>query len=266
MIIEASDENDGNDALILLPLDDFQKSTNLPFWREYLNEILKDIQPSINLDEITIVSNQLSIDYFGKLKKLLLDTPEIELDFLMWIDFVMGIWNKNEVEMERNENIRFRKCMEKVIKTMPIAVTYAIFKSDIATETIPQVQLMAENIRLAFNNSIKQLDWIDDETKQLILDKLHSMKSFVGLPDRLTEADKLDDFYAGLRFNETSHLENILSFHQWEIRRKLKTLHSVGNMELPIKPSDYNSLHYLQYNSISSYPFKIAFVIRIDNY
>lgn len=257
---EAYDENDGNGAKILLNLADFENTIDKlrKFWRKYLNEILRDIQPTTNLNEMMILTDQMSIDYFQKLTKLLNDTPEIELNSFLWSYLAIELQKlyDNEVQMESTRTRTKQhsiKCIGKIMESMPMATTYAIFKTYFPIDHKPQVELIIENIRLAFKNSIKHYNWIDSQTKYTILEKINLMKIFVGAPEWIGEADKLDQFYAGLKMNEKSHLENIINCYQWEISRQLKTLHLVGVMEWPVSPAEVGAYYLPDYNVICLY-------------
>lgn len=104
--------------------------------------------------------------------------------------------------------------------------------------------------RLAFKNSIEHLDWIDNKSKELISEKSNAMKAMVGLPDWMLEADKLDDFYAGLSFSKTSHFQNLMNFHLWEMSRKLRTMHLVDDVDWPVESTDVNAFQWREHNQI----------------
>lgn len=160
----------------------------------------------------------------------------------------------------RPKHLRALKCIRKVFELMPMAVTHTMLKANFLDETKPHIELMAENIRRAFNDSIEQSDWIDNETKQSILDKSNAMKIFVGAPKWIDDAEKLDEFYAGLEIDEESHFGNIMNCHQWQINRKLKTLDLVGNVEWPVNPSIVGAYHFQGYNAVCLYLCQILFI------
>lgn len=255
---EAYDQGDENQFIMLLTFDDFQKSTNLHIYTKYLIKIFNDIQSTTNLDEIRILTSLIDYEYLQKVTELIFDTPANVLDFYIRCSIVLELWKlyeKVESEMYVNE------CVSKVVESMPMAATHAILKANFLAETKPQIELMAENIRSAFNNSIKRLDWIDSGTKQSILDKSNAMTIFVGPPEWAFEADKLDEFYAELTFEETSHVENIINFRLWEKSIRLKRSH----LDWHINPTDVNAYYILQYNAICLYLSAINFRYRKIN-
>lgn len=87
-------EDIDDNSMKLTSIDDFQISTNQPEtkynWRDYLNEIFKDIQPSINLHEIRILSYPSDLYYLQKVTELLSGLSRAELLFSYMVLFCDG--------------------------------------------------------------------------------------------------------------------------------------------------------------------------------
>lgn len=72
---------------------------------------------------------------------------------------------------------------------------------------------MVTDIRTEFQDILKSVDWMDDETKRNALDKAKSMATHIAYPDELLSDDKLEEFYDGvsyIRFIGLQKLKNIL--------------------------------------------------------
>lgn len=54
---------------------------------------------------------------------------------------------------------------------------------------------MVADIRTEFEDILKKVDWMDEETKQNALDKAKSMATHIAYPDELLDNKKLEDFY-----------------------------------------------------------------------
>lgn len=54
---------------------------------------------------------------------------------------------------------------------------------------------MLNDIREAFQDSVEQLDWMDEQTKKATLDKSNNMYSFIGFPEWLFEKGKIEEYY-----------------------------------------------------------------------
>lgn len=57
---------------------------------------------------------------------------------------------------------------------------------------------MIENIHWAFEKIVKELNWMDDTTKQRTLYKAQQMKTFIGFPEFINDPFQLDDYYSGV--------------------------------------------------------------------
>lgn len=267
------EEIDDN-SMKLMSIDNFQRSTNqliepetAPIWREYLNEMFKDIKPIINLHDIRILINPSDLYYLQQVTKLFSTKSRAELDFYIWYDFVMALRNlyNNEANMTPKDTIkRSIECSLIVLDSMPMAASYVITESNFLNETKPQVDVMAENIRSEFYKSIKQEIWIDRKTEKLILEKLNATKTFIGIPDWALESVKLDAFYADVNLTETSYLRNLLILQRWQMNKKLKTIHTIDDMEWMGIPSDMNAVHFYEHNAIGLYShFMEPFSIKV---
>lgn len=258
---EAFDQGDENEFIMLLNFDDFQKSTNLHIYIYTKNfiKIFNDIQSTANLHETRILTSRVGYEYLQKVTKLIFDTPANVLDFYIRCSIVLELWKLYE-KVESDVYV-LKECVSMVVESMPMAAAHATLKANLFAETKSQIELMAENIRCAFNNSIKQLDWVDSKTKQSIVDKSNEMKIFVGPPGWVFEADELDEFYAELTFEETSHVENIINFRLWEKSIRLKRSY----MDWFINPNNVNAYYISQVNAICLYLSEIVFRYRKIN-
>lgn len=54
---------------------------------------------------------------------------------------------------------------------------------------------MVADIRTEFQDILKQVDWMDDDTKKNALDKAKSMSTHIAYPDELMDDKKLEEFY-----------------------------------------------------------------------
>lgn len=97
-------------------------------------------------------------------------------------------------------------------------------------------------------------DWMDPETKKNALDKARAIEEFVAYPDELLDADKVDSYYAPLRFdNDSDYFGSVLRLAKFVCDKNFEKLH------IPVNKSDWvshgrvtvvNALYNLVENSI----------------
>jgi endothelin-converting enzyme/putative endopeptidase len=80
-----------------------------------------------------------------------------------------------------------------------------------------RMQEMVKNIRLAMQDTINELPWMTQATRERALAKLASLEPQVGYPDRWRP-------YAGLKLGPQSHFENIEAAHRWNVRDRLSQI------------------------------------------
>lgn len=58
---------------------------------------------------------------------------------------------------------------------------------------------MLEDIRMAFEVAVQDLDWMDVTTREKTLTKLHAIRAFVGYPGWIMNSTQLDIYYKQVR-------------------------------------------------------------------
>lgn len=58
---------------------------------------------------------------------------------------------------------------------------------------------MLEDIRMAFEVAVQDLDWMDVTTREKTLTKLHAIRAFVGYPGWIMNSTQLDIYYQQVR-------------------------------------------------------------------
>lgn len=61
--------------------------------------------------------------------------------------------------------------------------------------SVPQVKNMIEDIRVTFQRSIENADWIDQPSRSAAIKKLKNMRTCVGIPSWLRRPEALDEYY-----------------------------------------------------------------------
>lgn len=241
----------------LVGFDEFQESTDqliapksVPIWHQFSEIMLKDIHPKIVLNASQILSVRGDLHYLQKVTKFIHDTPKIDLELYIWWITVNEHLKLNDAEMPNDKSTedysetveRSLECTRKVHQLMLMAVSYAMAKPNFINETKPLIESIIENIRLTFDESIKNMTWIDKKTKRSIWEKSKEMKVCVGLPKWIAGHDKLD---------EKSHLRNLKNLIQWRVNRLLKTISDPESNEWVSKPTEVNAFYFMPDNAIS---------------
>jgi putative endopeptidase len=107
---------------------------------------------------------------------------------------------------------------------------------------------MVDNIKLAFADRIKQLDWMSDSTKQMALAKLSSFTVKIGYPETWRD-------YVGLPVDKNpetaSYFQNVANARAYETRREFAKLGKpVDKTEWQMTPQTINAYYNPLFNEI----------------
>ncbi|KAI9591201.1 hypothetical protein BDF19DRAFT_455958 [Syncephalis fuscata] len=194
---------------------------------------LLDPLPKINRDTIITVA---SVEYIKSLEELLKKTPPMTLHwYLLWrviVTFgdsldaetallvrelgalVSGVHSK--IEARRQDCITWIEN-----EFSPLIGRYFVMQqlSDKALET---VQNLTEQLRDSFVTRARELDWLDNDTRDKAIEKAHLMTLKIGAPSYpdTRSAIDLNAYYEAFPMNVTHHFENAVAIQKFEKRRQ----------------------------------------------
>lgn len=94
---------------------------------------------------------------------------------------------------------RWKECIDISAGSLPIAAG-ALYVRKYFNENARQNAIeMVADIRKEFVDILKNVDWMDDTTRQNALEKAQSMSTHIAYPDELMDNRKLEEFFDGVR-------------------------------------------------------------------
>lgn len=116
---------------------------------------------------------------------------------------------------------------------------------------------MVKNIRIEFEQTLKEVSWMDEKTRTEALRKLNAMQTLIGYPDELMDDSKLNKYHEDLNITVTNtFFENMLYiqkfFSDFEFRR-LRQLFNKTDWVDHSKPADVNAYYSGIENNIRKY-------------
>ncbi|NXD28358.1 MMEL1 protein, partial [Spelaeornis formosus] len=124
------------------------------------------------------------------------------------------------------EEARWRECVSYVNNNMENAVGAMYVRETFAGESKRMVGDLIEKIREVFVETLDELQWMDEASKEKAREKAMAIKEQIGYPDYILEDqnEKLDLEYANLNFSEHNYFENILENLRAGAQKSLKKL------------------------------------------
>lgn len=212
------------------------------------------------------MTTSYEIEYLENVALLITNITMADLEFYIWWSVVEDLVIHTTTDIRKLYSEYAKKvtkleggisrslyCTRGVNQMMGMAVSYALIDDHFLDVVQPKVANMLENIRESFNNLVRWTTWMDDRTKCSTLEKSLAMNSFIGSPDWLLQPGKLDEFYAGIELNATTHIRNMITILQSNMQKQFREFRKNETFEWPTPPSNVNAFHTFQANAISKF-------------
>jgi len=221
-------------------------------WKDYLNslEIYLDTvivtEPAFLIEYNKIVNDTKLDDVKAYLRAGLLRTAAPFMNHA----FVEEAFNFNQKYLTGVNQMRPR--WKRVLATTNSLIGEAIGQLYV-DETFPpeakqKAMDMVENIKLAFADRIKQLDWMSDSTKEMALKKLSSFTVKIGYPEKWIDYSSLE---VSKDPEEASFYRNVTQANRFESKRQLAKLGKpVDRKEWEMTPQTVNAYYNPLFNEI----------------
>lgn len=73
---------------------------------------------------------------------------------------------------------------------------------------------MINEVRAAFQKNLRNLDWMDEETRKLADEKADAISDMIGFPDYILNPAELDEKYKDLIIDPDKYFENNIKYEQ----------------------------------------------------
>ncbi len=240
---------------------DNEKSYNLKSFEEF-----KALMPDLNIDAWFVGTDLPKIDkivvsqpdYMQKLNKLIKNTSIDDWKtYYQWklIDRVAGYLPKKFDEENfkfygtvlrgtTEQKPRWKRAISTVNGSVGELVGKVYVKSYFPPNAKKRMDDMIENLRSAYGDSIKDLDWMSAETKLKALDKLSKFSPKIGYPNKWKD-------YSSLHINIGSLFENMRSVTNWRLQRNRTRLGKpIDRTEWGMNPQTVNAYYSPAKNEI----------------
>ncbi|XP_013136144.1 PREDICTED: neprilysin-2-like [Papilio polytes] len=244
--------------------------TAIPIWRRYFEGIFTVKDEKLDFEKEKISISQLDLEYLCVMAAYVSKTPPIHLELYIWMKVIevlavdttqtlyqlfLKIYPTDVVAA------RSLRCANAVNEMLGMAVAYAIAEPDFISVVKPEIEVMLKNLKGALAHLIGETKWMDDNTKLKSYRKIIEMKTLIGFPDWLLEEGQLESYYKGVEVNKKTHLENMISIAQMEIKAKMDDYKKPRPNLWYIDPTVVNAYHVFATNTITvpmvilQYPF-----------
>lgn len=199
-----------------------------PFWEEYIGEFFAEV-PEVRLNFTTdkLLTSKMDLYYLEHIFGEIITNKSAEiLEMYVWWDAIeeLLLHTTNQMRSMYLEYIRSITkleggssrsyyCTNAVNQLMGMALSYGIADKQFLNTTKPNVQTMLVLIQASFKQLVRDLPWMDSQTKIETLEKAEKMKSQIGFPDWILNTKELENFYKNVRKLFEWLWEDLLEFY-----------------------------------------------------
>lgn len=118
---------------------------------------------------------------------------------------------------------------------------------------------LANMIREEFLKTLKQVSWMDDESKKAAIGKANAMHFHIAYPNELIDNNKLEEYYRDVELEPDSLIHSVLSIRKSNINRmirQLRELNNKTNWEKYSSSAEVNAFYTPSENGIGTGSFK----------
>ena len=83
---------------------------------------------------------------------------------------------------------------------------------------------MINEIRMAFTKNLKNLDWMDAETRKSAEEKANAITDMIGFPNFILNPKELDERYRNLAIKENEYFLNNIRVNKYNLKKSLEKL------------------------------------------
>nr|XP_050867273.1 neprilysin-4-like isoform X1 [Vespula vulgaris]XP_050867274.1 neprilysin-4-like isoform X1 [Vespula vulgaris] len=220
-------------------IDELQQLTDLRVqqwnWTRYLNGIFENTNVTINTESDKVIV--MDLHYLQKLPQLLAITPPATIARFIWWSVYsaitpltlqkfrdLGFQFSQKVFGLKEKTPRWKGCTGNVNANFGMALSYVYAQKHFNEQEREKALEMLMDIRAAFDAMVKELDWMDADTRLRAHKKLYAMRPFVGFPEWITNPEKLNKFYEGVEVIQGKLFETFLKLTDVGVKKNLNNL------------------------------------------
>ncbi|XP_076238295.1 neprilysin-11 [Calliopsis andreniformis] len=242
-IMETPEElRSDNHVFYDVSVDDLQRLTDLHVqqwnWTKYVEAVFDDTNVTISTarDRLSVVS----LRYLQKLTQLLAVTPPITIARFVWWSVYstvapltlqkfrdLGFIFLQKVFDLKEKTPRWKACTGNVNTNFGMALSYIYAQKYFNDQSREKALEMLMDIRAAFNEMVTELDWMDASTKARAHTKLQAIRPFVGIPEWITNATRLEKFYEGAEVIPGRLFDTFMKLINLSVKKSLSALRQV---------------------------------------
>jgi predicted metalloendopeptidase len=207
-------------------------------------EYFRRLSLLVSQTEPSILENYAKWRSTMQLAEVLMSGSSLRESIVHFKEAVMG-----EPSMEQRQ-----QCVSTTASVMPVALGRVYAQRLLPSGYKEAVMDLVSNVREGLRQRMDEVDWLDDNTRRLAIEKLEAIESRVAYPDRTFDDSYLEKLYGMYQFDEMQYTRNYLIFINISHQQMYSLLNqpvdkTVWDSSAP--PTTVNAYYYPPYNQIT---------------
>lgn len=118
----------------------------------------------------------------------------------------------------------WRYCVSDTNNAIGFAIGAMFVREVFQGDAKPQAEDMINSVRLAFKENLKNLEWMDPETRVLANEKADAISDMIGFPDYILNPQLLDERYKTLDIDPNNYFDNNVKLNVFNLKKNLEKL------------------------------------------
>ncbi|GAB1605929.1 neprilysin-1-like [Argonauta hians] len=233
-------------------------------WMSYFTQVMNIPKKAIEINE----TEQIIVrdpSYFTELMKILTQVDRRVLaNYAIWLlvrqvgVYLPSRFRKIIQEYEKvmagtaSARPRWSLCTQFTNENLGNAVGRMFVQQNFDDEAKSQMIEMIRNLQDSFNEILKELEWMDENTRKVAREKAESMREMIGYPDKILNDTELDRQYKQIDYDPDNFMKNVLETIKSNAIENLKILRDTVDKDRWItQPAVVNAFYSSTRNSIS---------------
>ncbi|XP_056638014.1 endothelin-converting enzyme homolog isoform X2 [Diorhabda sublineata] len=244
----------------LMKIGDLQLKAPFIDWRRFFEDAMRIVSKKItNKEEVVVYAPE----YLGNLTQLIKEynkTTEGKIvlnNYMVWQtvrvftvclskafrDAYKGL-RTALMGTEGGEEPQWRYCIQDTNSVLGFAIG-AIFVREVFDQNSKmQAEEMINNVRNAFKTNFKNLNWMDEETRKVAIDKADAISDMIGYPEFVKDVRLLDERFEKLTIRSNAYFENNIQISFFNLKKNLEKINEpVNKTTWSMPPSTVNAYY-----------------------
>lgn len=265
--IPAEERRDEEKMYNLMAVGELQERAPFISWIDYFSDALRIVQKKITDKEKIVVYAPKYLANLTTVIEQYKNTTEGKItlnNYLIWQmvrsltgclsrpfrDAYKGL-RKALVGTEGGEE-SWRYCVTDTNNVLGFAVGAVYVREAFQGKSKIMAEQMINRVRTAFKENLKELTWMDEETRLLAESKADAISDMIGFPDYILDPKRLDEKYGDLDVSADQYFKNNINANKYNLKQNLRKLgQPVNRTRWNMTPPTVNAYYTPNRNQIA---------------